>query len=393
MRKSLRKSYTAHDVPVNGRGAPTPYELYRTLPNPLYESTLAAHAPAPIKKGRPRWKKILISLAIFLGVIILGVGGYLGYKFIRDFGWGDVASLFDTTRLKGENVGRVNILLAGDSADDPGHDGADLTDSIMLISIDTTTHKAFMLSIPRDLYVNIPGAGYSKINATYEDGQSENFSTAGYPAGGMGLLEEVVSQKLNVPIDYYALINYTAFRDLVNSVGGITINIQSPDSRGLYDPYTNINLPNGSVTLNGQQALNLARARGDGPGAYGFPQADFDRTMHQRQMLVAVEQKATSVSVLADPIKVGELFDAVSKNVQTDMQLNDARRLGTLLKQIPTSKIASASLNSATYNGQKNVDLLTSYYTSDGEDALIPAAGLDSYTAIQAYIAQLEVLN
>jgi LCP family protein required for cell wall assembly len=347
----------------------------------------------PVKKGRPRWKKILISFAILLAVILLGVGGYLGYKFIRDFGWGNVASLFDTTRLKGENVGRVNILLAGDSSDDPGHNGADLTDSIMLISIDTNTHKAFMLSVPRDLYVNIPGFDYSKINATYEDGQGEKFSGAGYPAGGMGLLEEVVSQKLNVPIDYYALINYTAFRDLVNSVGGITVNIQSPDPRGLYDPNTDINLPNGPVNLNGQSALNLARARGDGYGSYGFPQADFDRTMHQRQMLIAVEQKATSISVLSNPIRVGDLFDAVSKNVTTDLKLNDARRLGTLLKPIPTSKIASASLNSATYNGQSNVNLLTSYITDDGEDALVPAAGLDNYTQIQAYVAQLEASN
>ena len=393
MHKKFRTSKKSA-VPQSSNG---PYELYRSLPNPVYGSSLPANPAArmrgPKRSLKQKLKKAAVSTAIAIGVVLVVTGGYLGYKFWRDFGWSNIASLFDRTRLKGEDVGRVNVLLAGYSADDPGHAGADLTDSIMLVSIDTRTDKAFMLSIPRDLYVNIPGNGYAKINETYEDGQADHFDVSGYPTGGMGLLEQVVSQNFNVPIDYYALIDYTAFRDAVNAVGGITINIQSPDPRGLYDPNTNLNLPNGEVTLNGQSALNLARARGDGYGSYGFPQADFNRTAHQRQMLVAIAAKATSAGVLANPIKVGELFDALSKNVQTDFSVADGRRLNTIMKKIPQSRIASAALNSANYNGRKGVDLLQSYETYSGEDALVPAAGLTNYTQIDAYVSQLETEN
>lgn len=397
MRKSKKikgRAAAPTRVPADTSGT---YDLYRTLPNQLYEHNKEPNSrkvlPKLPKQGKPRWKKALKGFAIVLIALILGSAGYLGYKFWRDFGWGDIESLFDSTKLKGENVGRVNILLAGYSADDPGHEGADLTDSVMLVSIDTKNNKAYMLSIPRDLYVNIPGNGYGKINQAYEEGEADNFSAPGYPSGGMGLLEETVSQKFNVPIDYYALIDYTAFRDAVNAVGGIRIDIQSPDPRGLYDPNTNVNLPNGWVTLNGQQALNLARARGDGYGSYGFPQADFDRTLHQRQMLLAIEAKATTAGVLANPIKVGELFDAIGKNVKTDFNTADARRLDEIMKKIPQSHIASAALNAANYDGQKNVDLLQSYETYNGEDALIPASGIDDYAQIDAYVAALNAKN
>jgi polyisoprenyl-teichoic acid--peptidoglycan teichoic acid transferase len=380
---------------------PPTYELYRTLPNQMYNQSNRPASPSVAPKPGPaRWKKILKRTAITLVILFLATGGWLGYKFIRDFGWQNFLSLFNQTKLKGEDVGRVNILLAGYSADDPGHSGAQLTDSIMLVSIDTKNNKAFMISIPRDLYVNIPGNGYAKINEAYEVGQNQHFNTAGYPAGGMGLLEQTVSEKLNVPIDYYALIDYTAFRDAVNAVGGITVNINSTDPRGLYDPsidyVTNgplVVLSNGPHTLNGEQALDLARARGDAYGSYGFPLADYDRTLHQRQMLVALVAKAETAGVLANPIKIGNLFDAFSKNVQTDLHLNDARRLNTIMKKIPLSQIQSASLNSANYNGQKAVDLLQGYLTPYGQDAIIPAAGIDNYTQIQSYVTQLEAQN
>lgn len=405
MRRSHRQLGQFSDPKDSPKDGLISYDLYKTLPNPLYEQVPKGrrrrHEQLPIEppKKKRRWKKILISILIFIFVVLLGAGGWIGWKAVRNFGWHNIATIFNTTKLKGEDQGRVTILLAGYSDDDPNHGGADLTDSIMLISIDTNTHKAFTLSVPRDLYVNIPNNGYAKINEAYEDGQRENFSDSGYPTGGMGLLEEVVSQKFNIPIDYYALLDYTAFRDTVNAVGGITVNIQSPDPRGLYDPNIGpedggpLKLANGVQTLNGQTALNLARARGDSYYSYGFPQSDFDRTMHQRQMLIALAAKASSLSVLSNPVKVGELFDAVGKNVKTDLQLNEVRRLASIMKQIPNSAIASASLNSANVNGQTNVNLLHNYETSSGESALIPKDGVDDYSLIDTYVSQLESAN
>jgi len=106
----------------------------------------------------------------------------------------------------------------------------------MIISIDTKNNKAFLLSVPRDLWVDIGDNGHGKINEAYVDGQNNHFSDNGYPAGGMGQLQQVIENNFGLTINYYALVNYNAFRDAVNAVGGIDVVIKSTDPRGLYDP-------------------------------------------------------------------------------------------------------------------------------------------------------------
>ncbi|HUD07914.1 MAG TPA: hypothetical protein VMQ52_02460, partial [Candidatus Saccharimonadales bacterium] len=116
----------------------------------------------------------------------------------------------------------------------------------------------------------------------------------------------------------------------------------------------------------------------------GFPQADFDRTQHQRQMLVAVEQKASSLGVATNPVKIGNLFDAVGNNVQTDFRTDDAQALYGIAKKVKLNNIQSLTLSESGSNA-----LIEGYITTDREDALIPIAGIDNYSAIQAYVAGL----
>lgn len=348
------------------------------------------------------WKKIAKKSGLGVLAIALIIGGYLGFKFFHNidevFGgnvFSNISSLFGTTTLKGESSGRVNILLAGDSSDDPGHPGADLTDSVMIVSINTKNNTGFLLSIPRDLWVNVPGSSnYTKINV---ENTVTNFNAAGYPSNGMGQLEQVVNQDLGIPTDYYALINYTAFRDAVNAVGGITVNINTGDPRGLFDPNISVadggplKLPNGNDFLNGQTALNLARARGDpcycGQYAYGFPNSDFDRTQHQREMLVALAQKSTTIGVVSNPVKIGQLFDSIGNNVKTDLTLADVIKLAQLAK---ASNLAHAQSLTYSYGGSS--PLLTGA-TEDGQDALIPTAGVGNYNQLQLYYQQLTSAN
>ena len=370
--------------------------------NPLFADDdfvpLTPPAPRPgVKKRRRKLvtKKRVVLLLILL--ILLGAG-WMGSKVlvnVQRIFKGNVFSILTVTKLKGEDTGRVNILLAGNSADDPGHDGANLTDSIMVVSINTKDNSAFMMSVPRDLWVAIPGYGHAKINEAYVDGQAGHFSESGYPNGGMGLLEEVIQQNLGMPINYYALVDYNALRDSVNAVGGIDFNVQSTDPRGLYDPSIDyatrgplVRLSNGMHHLNGEQALDLARARGDAYGSYGFPRADFDRTAHQRQIILAVKNKALTAGVLANPVSLGSLFDSIGQNVHTDMQLSEARRLYDIGKNLKDSNIQSIGLNDA--NG---VNLLASYMAPNGEDALIPAAGVDDFSKVRAFIQQLTSSN
>lgn len=337
------------------------------------------------------WNRITLKRTVItLFILVLLVGGFVAGKFIYNahklFG-GNILSVLHTTKLKGENEGRVNILLAGNSADDEGHNGAQLTDSIMLVSIDTRNNKMFMLSIPRDLWVEVEGH-HEKINEAYVTGEENNFNESGYPKGGMGQLAQVVSEDFGLPIHYYGLVDYTALKQSVDAVGGIDFTVKSEDPRGLYDPNIDwtthgplVKLTNGPHHLSGQQALNLARARGDAYNSYGFAGSDFDRTENQRSILVALKNKTVSAGTVSNPAKLTKLSDAIGNNVKTNFTLPEVRRLYDLTKNINGGNIKSLSLNDD--NGKS---LLKSYGTPSGQSALIPAAGIDNWYEIQSFV-------
>lgn len=379
---------------------PTPvaeHAAYVTpLPQPATARPLSTEQPVSDKKSRRQARKERKRakqagkkhtgrrIAKYVGLLLLVAIVAAGFHFYKDIAklTGNnnplnLLSVFRPAHLDNDN-GRVNILVAGNSADDVGHNGGDLTDSIMVLSIDTKNNTALMLSIPRDMWVSIPGYGHAKINSAYPD-------------GGMDLLETVVENTTGLDIHYTALVNYTAFKDLVNAVGGITITIKSTDSRGIYDPsldYTTrrccalAKYPNGKVTLNGKQALNLARARGDAYGSYGFPDADYTRTQHQRQMLMAIKDKASSTAVVANPLKISSLVDAVGNNVKTDLELNEMQALYYYGKKIDDSKIDSYNIRDL--KGDSELMLVGDMI--NGQSVQVPAAGIDNYDDIQAQI-------
>lgn len=351
--------------------------------------------------GSSRRKKVVKRISLIFLLIILIIGGFLGWKVVKNTARvfnGNVLGLLNSTKLKGEDVGRVNILLAGNSQDDPGHDGADLTDSIMLVSIDTKDNTAFMMSIPRDLWVSYQtkdcDVGYAgKINAAYTCGEQTNFSEPGYPKGGMGLLEKVIHDNFGVNINYYALINYGAFRDSVNAVNSITINLKTDDPRGIYDTTFDwechykchkVDYPNGPVTLNGDQALDLARARGDF-GGYGSGN-DFGRAQRQRQMLVALKDKALSAGVLSNPSKLSSLLDSIGKNVTTDVKTSEVRRMYDIGKNIKNVDISSIGL------ADDDVNMVTTGMYN-GQSIVRPVAGIADFSQIKLYMQRLTSNN
>ncbi len=392
---------------------PKAFDVHRTLPShqQMPGHKLPGDPPTPVRPSHripepeqePKKKKhfsfkraiAVLLLLILIPLLIIGVWDARNVTSAsrKMFGSANLSDLIFSNDLKGSERGRVNVLLVGYSVDDPGHPAATLTDSILLLSMNTTNHTGYMLSIPRDLYINIPGQGYAKINEAFQDGNQSNFSETGYPAGGVGLLEKTISDKFQTPIDYYMVINYSAVRDMVNALGGVTVNIQSPDPDGLYDPNISsvdggpLRLSNGPQTLNGQTALNLTRARGDpcfcGETGYGFPRSDFDRTEHQRQVFVAIKDKAANWKLIADPRKNAKLFNAAADNIKTDLTLGDVRPLYQLFSGIPSNSLQSLSLNSL-----DKVNLLKSYGTSSGQSALIPAAGLNNYSQIVSALKQ-----
>lgn len=363
------------------------FDVHRTLPDRHFQSARPSDS-LPSKESKPsmlRWKKTLLAITALILAFAIFVAGWDAVNISRAssqlFGPGNLASLIFSKHLKGSERGRVNILLVGYSKDDPGHSGGKLTDSILVLSLSTKKHTGYMLSIPRDLYVNLPHFGHAKINEAYQD-------------GGITMLRQVITKNFGLPIDHYVIINYTAVREIVNALGGIDIKVKSQDKRGLYDPNINkhdggpLRLTNGWHHLDGQTALNYSRARGDpssdGRLSYGFAGSDFDRTQHQRQVLAAIQNKIGWLLVL-NPLKNGKLFQALAKNIKTNIKTDEARPLFGLFHGVKDSDLKSVGLNKL--NGQ---DLLSSYAAPGGSSALAPAAGLDNYSQIQAALAKLK---
>lgn len=283
-----------------------------------------------------------------------------------------VTDLLSPEPLDGESTGGVNILIAGNSADDPGHGGAQLTDSIMIASYELSTKKLTLISIPRDLWVDYKGS-YMKINAVY-------------PLGGMDGLQSVVQQVTGMTINHQVLINYAAFKQMIDAVGGIDIQIDSPDPRGIYDPMIGFQIANGTQHLDGTRALLLARSRNDptydGRVAYGLPNGDFDRQMYQRKILQALLTKLTTMTNLINPTTLPDVLDSFTGTVTTNMTAGQLRRLYDLSKQI-------SSTTSVSIRGTDDNLLLANYTSYDGQSALIPAAGMGVYGGIQQFVASI----
>ncbi len=305
------------------------------------------------------------------------------------FGTGNALSVLQTSPLKSTNGGRVNVLLIGYSVDDPGHDGATLTDSIQVLSLSQSTNTGYMLSIPRDLYVSIPDYGEAKINEAYQAGEAAEFNEPGYAPGGAGLLQKIIDENFGIEAGYYTIINYSAVKSTVEALDGVTINIQSTDPRGLFDPNFGpkdggpLKLANGPQQLDGQTALNLTRARGATYGSYGFPQSDFNRTQHQQLVFGGIREKLTW-RLLLDPRKNSKVFEAQANNLKTDIQISEVIPLYKLLKRVPEQSLKPVNLRDV-----DGVNLLASYNTPYGQSALIPAAGIEDFDQIKAVITGL----
>lgn len=330
-------------------------------------------APDGAPKRRRRWVRWLVAGVLVVVLALGGVAAFLlqrtGSALSKSSTGGSVTDLLKSDPLNGQSTGRVNILLAGNSADDPGHEGAELTDSIMVASFNTTTHALTLVSVPRDLWVVHNGTG-QKINSVVTQ-------------GGMAALAGVVEQVTGLHIDQQVLVDYRALKQAVDAVGGVDVTIASNDKRGIYDANTGLRLANGVQHLNGDQALQLARSRNDpvpGKVSYGLPNGDFDRTKYQRAIVEAILRQASSTSTLTNPQRLAELIDTVGANVRTDLkasQMNTAIQLGR----------ASSTVTGVSILGDANAPLLVDYTGTGGQSALAPAAGVGVYSGIKAYVA------
>ncbi len=227
---------------------------------------------------------------------------------------------------------RVNILLLGvDQL--RREEGPWRSDTMILVTVDPKSMTAGMLSIPRDLYVEIPGYGEQRINMAHFWGEAYR-----YPGEGPGLAMRTVEYNLGIPIHYYIRINYQGFREIINYLGGITINVPEeiwdyryPD--GHYG-YMTIHIPAGEQVMDGRTALQYARTRHSG--------SDFDRLRRQQQVLMAIRAKALGLDLIP---KIPMLATTMGHTVNTNLQLSEVIALAQIATQIDAEDIRFAVID------------------------------------------------
>ncbi len=230
----------------------------------------------------------------------------------------------DPTAVPWDGASRVNVLLMGiDLRDWEANEKYSRTDSMILLTIDPVTKTAGMLSIPRDMWVNIPGFDYGKINTAYFLGDSQNV-----PGGGPALAMATVEQFLGVPIQYYAVVDFEAFVKFIDAMGGLTLNVPQTVHVSLVGKSGIIDIKPGVQNLDGATTLSYARNRyTDGD--------DFDRAKRQQQVIMAIRRQVLDFNMLPTLIsKAPALYKDISAGVRTNLTLDQVIRLALLGAQV-----------------------------------------------------------
>jgi len=338
-------------------------------------------------------KRTLRWIIIALILIILTVGGYFAYRILvassHIFKGNVFTAAFSSEKpLKTDQYGRTNLLVFGTSESDPGHPGAQLTDSIMIVSIDQKAKTAFLVSVPRDLWVKYDSVctfGYQgKVNTVYEcasdGGKNED--------AGQQALASKVGEVFSTDIQYTVHLNLAVLKEAVDALGGIDVTIDSPDPRGILDRnfdwrcnYTCylVKYPNGPAHLDGEHAMWLAQARNDS-GGYGLPRSNFDREANQRKIVVAMKDKATSAGFLANPVAVTNFIESLGNNIHTNIDASEIKTFIKVAKDIDSKDIQSISIIDQT------PAILTTGTGPDGSSIVESVDGLSAYTSIQKFM-------
>ena len=280
---------------------------------------------------------------------------------------------FDPLSLpRWKGVERVNILVMGIDQRDY-EEGPWRTDTMIVLTLDPVTLTGGMVSIPRDLWVPIPGFEEARINTAHYFGDVYD-----YPGGGPALAVETVEYNLGVPIHYYVRANFTAFEEAVDLIGGIEIDVPEEINDPLYPArdgpgYAPFYVPAGLQRLDGKMALKYARTRHS-------PGGDFDRADRQQQVILAIFEKVTRLDMLPQlALKAPQFWQTLQGAVETDLTLEEAIALANLAIEIDLKEIRSGVID----------ENYTQFWTTpDGQQVLIPLR--DSMRDLRDYIFTAE---
>jgi LCP family protein required for cell wall assembly len=277
----------------------------------IRESRPDDEATEPTKRRR-LLPKILIGVSVLL-VAVIGAGllyaATIDRSVTRNINRG-VELPTDPSSVRppkeAQETGTLNYVLLGSDSRDPGNEGNGRSDTMMLVHLNAKRTKAYIVSFPRDMYVNIPGYGKNKINAAFA-------------FGGAPLAVRTLENLTEVRMDHVVLIDFEGFIRLTEDLHGVTVTNKTAFTSHGFD------YPKGKITIAGEEALWFVRERHQLPGG------DLDRAENQRNVIKAVVQKGLSAKVISDPATFTTFIGNVAKHLTVDNELSDGEIRRTAL--------------------------------------------------------------
>ena len=275
------------------------------------ESRPDDEATKPTKRRR-LLPKILIGVSVLL-VAVIGAGllyaATIDRSVTRNINRG-VELPTDPSSVRppkeAQETGTLNYVLLGSDSRDPGNEGNGRSDTMMLVHLNAKRTKAYIVSFPRDMYVNIPGYGKNKINAAFA-------------FGGAPLAVRTLENLTGVRMDHVVLIDFDGFIRLTEDLHGVTVTNKTAFTSHGFD------YPKGKITVAGEEALWFVRERHQLPGG------DLDRAENQRNVIKAIVQKGLSAKVISDPVTFTTFIGNVAKHLTVDNELSDGEIRRTAL--------------------------------------------------------------
>lgn len=305
-----------------------------------------------------------------LGFFVLGVVMFLCFAFFlkieKTFSYINHHVIGKSIHLNNTNTpqekNRIDILILGLRGEGDVEAGDNLTDTMMVLSIKTDEKKASLISVPRDLFTQIPRyEKMEKINFAYAYGENVY-------GDGLDLSRLAIEKVTGINIDYTIAINFPTFIKIIDLLGGVDVYVPHDFSETQQWGYTFF-VPKGWNHMNSETALYYSRSR--------YSTSDFDRARRQHDILVAVAKKATSLGILANPITLNAMLDGVASGVKTDIGFMDGIKFLNYVKLITGDSLIRKTLDTS------DSGLLSEGYVNNSY-VLYPKAGLENYTQIHA---------
>lgn len=299
-------------------------------------------------KDPKKKKKVRRLVILTLSVLVIGSLGYFGFRAYNSMknvfsGGGGILNLLGGSQgqlLKGEMDGRVNVLLLG--IGDEGHAGENLSDTMIVASYDTKSKAVSMISIPRDFYAKMPNGGYyAKLNAAHAYGEQAKEGSG--PEAAKTAIQEISG----LPIHYYVRVDFTGLTEIVDAVGGVTVDVDRDFCDYGYTKaayYHPVCFKAGVQKMDGETALKYARSR----KASGAEGSDFARSKRQQKIIVALKDKILSTETAFNPARVLKILESLGKHIRTDLGMNELSRVYELAKGVDTNAIINKNLDPTT---------------------------------------------